>query len=137
VQPTLILERVSHPHFPPSLPHPDRTPGGDRGGVTDLIDSIKATKIPIVCICNDKYKQSLKSLKNHCLELEWRRPTKVQVAARLNRVCAAEGLSLNAVRPARPSCARAQLLRALCAAACAPRSRPHALRRVRVHARSP
>lgn len=71
--------------------------GGDRGGVSDLIDSIKSCKLPIICVCNDKYKQSLKSLKNHCLEIDWRKPTKVQAAARLKKIIAAEGLTMNQV----------------------------------------
>lgn len=28
--------------------------------------------MPIICICNDKYNQKLKSLRNHCLELDYR-----------------------------------------------------------------
>ena len=46
----------------------DGMSGGDRGGVTDLIDTIKRSKVPIIAICNDKYNQKLKSLRNHCLE---------------------------------------------------------------------
>jgi replication factor C subunit 1 len=38
---------------------------GDRGGVADLINTIKMSKIPIICICNDKYVQKLRSLRNH------------------------------------------------------------------------
>ena len=45
----------------------------------DLIDTIKKSKIPIVCICNDKWNQKLKSLRNHCLELDFKRPTALQV----------------------------------------------------------
>jgi replication factor C subunit 1 len=40
--------------------------------VTDLIATIKVSKVPIVCIANDKYEQKLKALKNHCLELDFR-----------------------------------------------------------------
>jgi replication factor C subunit 1 len=72
--------------------------GGDRGGVSDLIASLKVSKMPIICICNDKYKQSLKSLKNHCLEINWQKPTKQQISGRLRSVVLAEGLSLNQVR---------------------------------------
>jgi hypothetical protein len=39
--------------------------GGDRGGVADLITTIKLSKVPIICICNDKYHQKLRSLRNH------------------------------------------------------------------------
>jgi replication factor C subunit 1 len=42
-----------------------RPAAGDRGGVADLINTIKMSKIPIICICNDKYVQKLRSLRNH------------------------------------------------------------------------
>ena len=57
----------------------DGMSGSDRGGVQDLIQTIQKSKIPIICICNDKWNQKLKSLRNHCLELDFRRPTAVQV----------------------------------------------------------
>ena len=46
--------------------------GGDRGGVGELIGIIKTSKVPIICICNDKYNQKLKSLRNNTLELDFR-----------------------------------------------------------------
>ncbi|GAX74453.1 hypothetical protein CEUSTIGMA_g1902.t1 [Chlamydomonas eustigma] len=73
----------------------DGMSGGDRGGVQDLIDSIKKSKIPIIAICNDKYHQKLKSLRNHCLELDFKRPTSLQVSKRMQEVCAKEGLRIN------------------------------------------
>lgn len=66
--------------------------------MSDLISSIKVSKLPIICICNDKYKQSLKSLRNHCLEIAWNKPTKQQVGNRLRGIAQAEGLTLNQVR---------------------------------------
>ena len=57
----------------------DGMSAGDRGGVADLIASIKISKIPIICICNNRYSQKLKSLVNHCLPLNFRKPTKQQV----------------------------------------------------------
>lgn len=57
----------------------DGMSAGDRGGVADLIGSIKISKIPIICICNDRYSQKLKSLVNYCLLLNFRKPTKQQV----------------------------------------------------------
>lgn len=50
----------------------DGMSGGDRGGVADLIETIKRSKVPVIAICNDKYHQKLRSLRNHCLELEFR-----------------------------------------------------------------
>ena len=55
----------------------DGMSGGDRGGVADLIDSIKTSKIPIICICNDRHSTKLKSLLNHVTEYKFARPTKV------------------------------------------------------------
>ncbi|KAL2346835.1 hypothetical protein Fmac_000835 [Flemingia macrophylla] len=75
----------------------DGMSAGDRGGVADLIDSIKKSKIPIICICNDRYSQKLKSLVNYCLLLSYRKPTKQQMAKRLMDVAKAEGLQVNEI----------------------------------------
>jgi replication factor C subunit 1 len=32
----------------------DGVGAGDRGGVSALIDVIKTSKVPIICICNDR-----------------------------------------------------------------------------------
>ena len=66
----------------------------ERGGVAEVIDMIKRSKIPIICICNDKYNQKLKSLRNHCIEMDYRRPTRVQMVKRLKEIAAKEGLRL-------------------------------------------
>ncbi|KAG9156053.1 hypothetical protein Leryth_012117 [Lithospermum erythrorhizon] len=75
----------------------DGMSGGDRGGVADLIASIKISKIPIICICNDRYSQKLKSLVNYCLLLSFRKPTKQQMAKRLMHVAKAEGVKVNEI----------------------------------------
>ncbi|KAB1215676.1 Replication factor C subunit 1 [Morella rubra] len=66
-KPVLIMDEV------------DGMSAGDRGGIADLIASIKISKIPIICICNDRYSQKLKSLVNYCLLLSFRKPTKQQI----------------------------------------------------------
>ncbi len=50
----------------------DGMSGGDRGGVSELIQSIHRSKVPIICICNDKYNQKLRSLRNNTIELDYR-----------------------------------------------------------------
>ncbi|KAJ8560800.1 hypothetical protein K7X08_022660 [Anisodus acutangulus] len=75
----------------------DGMSAGDRGGVADLIASIKISKIPIICICNDKYSQKLKSLVNYCLPIVFRKPTKQQMAKRLKQVANAEGIQVNEI----------------------------------------
>lgn len=51
----------------------DGMSAGDRGGTADLIQTIKISKIPIICICNDKYSTKLRSLRGHCMELDFRK----------------------------------------------------------------
>lgn len=74
----------------------DGMSAGDRGGVADLIQTIHKSKIPIICICNDRYSQKLKSLRNHTMELDYRKPTVQQISKRLQTIAAAEGLEMNA-----------------------------------------
>ncbi|KAJ9189132.1 hypothetical protein P3X46_000462 [Hevea brasiliensis] len=89
------MDRSKHPKTVLIMDEVDGMSAGDRGGVADLIASIKMSKIPIVCICNDRYSQKLKSLVNYCLLLSFRKPTKQQMAKRLMQVANAEGLQVN------------------------------------------
>ncbi|XP_023532344.1 replication factor C subunit 1 isoform X2 [Cucurbita pepo subsp. pepo] len=92
--------RTNQPKHPKTVLIMDEVDGmsaGDRGGVADLIASIKSSKIPIICICNDRYSQKLKSLVNYCLILSFRKPTKQQMAKRLSQVANAEGLQVNEI----------------------------------------
>lgn len=73
----------------------DGMSAGDRGGVPDLINTIAKSKVPIIAICNDKWSMKLKSLRNHCLELDFRKPTAVQIQKRISMICRAEGLNMN------------------------------------------
>ena len=72
----------------------DGMSSGDRGGVSDLVDTIKRTKIPIICICNDRYSQKLKVLQTHCLELNFQQPTKQQMHGRLSFIMKEEELDV-------------------------------------------
>jgi len=53
----------------------DGVGAGDRGGIQALIQVIKVTKCPIICICNDRQSQKLKSLINYCYDLKFQRPS--------------------------------------------------------------
>ena len=72
----------------------DGMSSGDRGGVAELIQLIKKTKIPIICACNDRSSPKVRSLANHCLDLRFRRPDARQILAKLQKVCNSEGLVL-------------------------------------------
>ena len=45
-----------------------------------ILKVIKTSKIPIICICNDRQSQKIRSLANHCYDLRVKRPTKQQIA---------------------------------------------------------
>lgn len=68
--------------------------GSDRGGIAELIKIIKQSKIPIICICNDRQSPKVKSLANHCYDLRVKRPMKAQIANRLIQIAATEGLQV-------------------------------------------
>ncbi|XP_021892598.1 replication factor C subunit 1 [Carica papaya] len=91
------MDRSKHPKTVLIMDEVDGMSAGDRGGIADLIASIKISKIPIICICNDRYSQKLKSLVNYCLLLNYRKPTKQQMAKRLMQVAKAEGLQVNEI----------------------------------------
>ena len=53
----------------------DGMSSADRGGMR-LIKLIKASKTPIVCICNERMKSNVRTLANHCYDLRFQRPTR-------------------------------------------------------------
>lgn len=66
--------------------------GSDRGGIAELIKIIKVSRIPIICICNDRQSVKVRSLANHCYDLKLKRPTKNQIANRLVTIASQENL---------------------------------------------
>ena len=49
---------------------------GDRGGNAELIKIIQATRTPIIAICNDREKATVRSLANYCLDIKFVRHLK-------------------------------------------------------------
>ena len=78
----------------------------DRGGISALIDIIKKTKIPIICIANDRQSQKLKSLVNYCYDLKFTKPDKRQISHRMLKICENEGINceMNALEYICESC---------------------------------
>ncbi len=72
----------------------DGLSGSDRGGGNELIQMIKKTQIPIVCICNDRQSTKVKSLRNHCMELKYNKPNFGEVANRIRMIARAEKFEL-------------------------------------------
>ena len=68
----------------------DGMAGGDRGGSGALIQLIKKSKLPVICICNDRQDAKVRSLANHCLDLRFVKPTPMEIAQRALVVARAE-----------------------------------------------
>jgi replication factor C subunit 1 len=66
----------------------------DRGGILELINTIKASKIPIICICNDRQHIKMRSLAGHCFDLRFYKPRIEQVRAALMTICFKEKIKV-------------------------------------------
>lgn len=66
----------------------------DRGGIAELILLIKESHIPIICMCNDRNHQKMRSLVNYCYDLRFNKPKLDQIKGAMMSVCFKEGLTL-------------------------------------------
>ena len=64
----------------------------DRGGIAAIIDIIKKTKTPIICIANDRQSPKLKTLANYCYDLKFVHPDKRAISVRLTEICKKENI---------------------------------------------
>lgn len=61
------------PHSMPGLHHRHHMIAAPSPPIPCSQQTIKASKVPIIAICNDKYSTKLKSLRNHTIELDFRK----------------------------------------------------------------
>jgi len=73
----------------------DGMSGSDRGGSRAVIELIKVSKVPLLCICNDRQKQSVRTLSNYCEDLRFKRPTPQDISRRMMVVCKHEGVDVS------------------------------------------
>lgn len=66
----------------------------DRGGIQELIALIKDSHVPIICMCNDRNHQKMRSLVNYCFDLRFNKPRVEQIKGAMMSVCFKEGLKL-------------------------------------------
>ena len=66
----------------------------DRGGIAELINLIKSSKVPVICMCNDRNHQKIRSLSNHCFDLRFSRPRVEQIKAAMMSVCFKEKIQI-------------------------------------------
>ena len=72
----------------------DGLSSSDRGGNPEIAKLIKGTRVPIICICNDRQKPSVRTLAKYCLDIKFSPPTTSAIAARLQGVAAGEGMHM-------------------------------------------
>jgi replication factor C subunit 1 len=69
----------------------DGMSSGDRGGIAAIIQMIKNSKVPIICICNDRAAEKIRSLAGHCYDIRFQKPQKLALVRRLKDILHAEG----------------------------------------------
>lgn len=62
--------------------------------VSELIQFIKKSEIPILCICNDRQSQKVRALANYCFDLRVQRPRMEQILGRMMTIAAREKLKI-------------------------------------------
>uniref|UniRef100_A0A336K826 Replication factor C subunit 1 n=1 Tax=Culicoides sonorensis TaxID=179676 RepID=A0A336K826_CULSO len=66
----------------------------DRGGTQELIQLIKTTAIPIICMCNDRQHPKIRSLVNYCFDLRFSKPKIEQIRAAMMSILFKEGMKI-------------------------------------------
>lgn len=59
-----------------------------------MITIIKSSKIPIICICNDRQHPKMRTLANYCFDLRFYKPRLEQVRAAMASICFKEGIKI-------------------------------------------
>ena len=69
--------------------------GGDYGFIGAIIECIKETEIPIICICDDKFNQSLKPLLPHCFDIKLTKPKYAEIYSLVYKVVTSEKIKIS------------------------------------------
>ena len=68
--------------------------GGDYGFISSLVECIKETNIPIICICDDRYNQNIKPIIQYCIDFKLGKPSYQDVYPLLYKVAIEEKLRI-------------------------------------------
>ena len=58
----------------------------DRGGTAALNEYIKKTKVPIICICNDRQHPKMRTLAGNCYDLRFIKPARPQIVEAIKKI---------------------------------------------------
>jgi len=68
------------------------TGSADRGGLRVITRIVKETSSPIILIANDAYNPRFSTLRKSCQLIEFKKPTRTQIARLLAKICSLEGI---------------------------------------------
>lgn len=68
--------------------------GDDYGFISCLTECIKESKIPIICICNNKFDQSIKPILNYCFDIKMTKPSYQDVYRLLYNIVVTEKIKI-------------------------------------------
>ncbi len=68
--------------------------GSDYGFIASLVECIKETCIPIICICDDRYSQNIKPILNYCVDFKLAKPSYDDVYRLIYKVVTTEGIKI-------------------------------------------
>jgi len=69
--------------------------GGDYGFISAIVECIKETEIPIICICDDKFNQNLKPLLPHCFDVKLVKPKYAEIYQLVYKVVTEEKIKIS------------------------------------------
>jgi len=70
----LIKTKKTHDGQENALVFSDIDSGSDYGFISSLTECIKESKIPIICICDNRFDQSIKPILNYCFDIKLKKP---------------------------------------------------------------
>lgn len=72
--------------------------GNDYGFISSLLECIKETNIPIICICDNRYDQSIKTLATYCVDFKMVKPSYDEVYRLIYKVVITEKIRIGESR---------------------------------------
>lgn len=69
------------------------TGSADHGGLREITEIVKNSRVPVILIANDAYDPKITVLRNYCLLIEFKKPSKIEVMKHLSKICAEEGIN--------------------------------------------
>ncbi|XP_018403558.1 PREDICTED: replication factor C subunit 1 isoform X2 [Cyphomyrmex costatus] len=67
----------------------------DRGGLQELVNLIKHTDVPIICICNDRFNTKVKTISTHSYDLKYPKLRVEQIRSSMKSLCFKENIKIS------------------------------------------